>query len=136
MEGQTIKMKMARITAVLSLVAIAGLQGCYYDTEEELYPDGSPCDTTNVTYSGVVLPVIQDNCRNCHSGSAPQGNVLLDSYENIAAAGRKPAGQYGSLYGAISHDPGNSPMPKNGNKLSGCTIEQIKKWIDDGAPNN
>ena len=121
----------------LIILLLAILAGCYYDTEEELYPDqGSDCDTTNVTYSATVYPIISSTCTGCHSGSAPQGNVLLEDYASISSAAAIPAGQYGSLYGAISHDPGNSPMPKNGTQLSDCKIRQIKAWIDDGRPNN
>ncbi|NTV83374.1 MAG: hypothetical protein HGA23_03610 [Bacteroidales bacterium] len=120
---------------IISLLAI--LAGCYYDNEEELYPAGSgDCDTTNVTYSGTIFPMINSNCTGCHSGSAPQGNVHLEDYTTISAAAAIPAGQYGSLYGAISHDPGNSPMPKNGTQLSECKIKQVKAWIDAGTPNN
>jgi mono/diheme cytochrome c family protein len=121
----------------LLMISLVILSACYYDNEEELYPNGSaPCDTTNVTYSGTVFPIIQANCIGCHSGAAPQGNVLLEDYNSISAAGQIPEGQYGSLYGVISHASGNSPMPKNGNKLPDCDIQKIKKWIDDGTPNN
>ena len=61
---------------------------------------------------------------------------LLKDYESISAAAKIPAGQPGSLYGAISHNPGNSPMPKNGTQLSDCKIKQVKVWIDAGTPNN
>lgn len=122
---------------LITIVLLALLAGCYYDNEEELYPGGNgDCDTTNVTFSGTVLPVIDANCKSCHSGGAPQGNVSLDSYASISAAGKIPEGQYGSLYGAINHSQGNSPMPKNGTKLQDCTIRQIKAWIDAGTPDN
>lgn len=121
---------------IITLLIFA-FAGCYYDNEEELYPNGSGnCDTTNVTYSGTIYPVISSNCKSCHSGSAPQGNVKLEDYTTISAAAAIPAGQFGSLYGAISHDPGNSPMPKNGTQLSDCTIKQVKVWIDAGRPDN
>jgi hypothetical protein len=122
---------------LLLLPFLALLAGCYYDTEEVLYPDQpNDCDTTNVTYSGTIFPVINDNCTSCHSGSAPQGNIKLEDYATISAAAAIPAGQSGSLYGAISHDPGNSPMPKNGTQLSDCKIKQVKVWIDAGRPDN
>jgi mono/diheme cytochrome c family protein len=89
-----------------------------------------------VTYSGAILPILQANCIGCHSGAAPQGNVLLEDYNSISAAGQIPAGTYGSLYGVISHASGNSPMPKNGTKLPDCDILKIKKWIDAGTPDN
>jgi len=119
---------------IISLLAI--LAGCYYDNEEELYPNVPDCDTTNVTYSGTIWPIISSNCTSCHSGSAPQGNRHLDDYASISAAALVPAGQPGSLYGAISHHPDNSPMPKNGTKLSDCKIAQVKAWIDAGVPDN
>jgi hypothetical protein len=40
------------------------------------------------------------------------------------------------MYGAITHSAGFTPMPKDAAQLSACTIAKIKKWIDDGAPNN
>ena len=104
------------------------------DNKEELYPE--PCDTSNVTFSGTVFPIIKINCWACHSGSAPLGGFLLETYENISMHANIPVGQYGSLYGAISHANGNVPMPFQKDKLSDCTIQQIKIWIDDGAPNN
>jgi hypothetical protein len=118
---------------ILSLVV---LSACYYDNEEELYPGGTDCDTTNVTYSASVLPVIESSCTGCHSGSSPSGGILLTDHATISAAGNIAEGQYGSLYGVISHHPGNSPMPKNGTQLSDCTIQKIKAWIDQGTPNN
>ncbi|HOX77952.1 MAG TPA: hypothetical protein PLW31_07920 [Bacteroidales bacterium] len=122
---------------LIFLAILAIMAGCYYDNEEELYPGpGGDCDTTNVTFSGTIFPMIDANCTGCHSGSAPQGNVKLEDYASIAAAAAKPAGQYGSLYGAISHASGNSPMPKNGTKFSDCRIKQVKAWIDAGRPNN
>jgi hypothetical protein len=121
----------------LSIIFLVLLAGCYYDNEEELYPGGTgDCDTTNVTYSGTIFPVINDNCIACHSGSAPQGNIRLENYSMISAQAAIPAGQAGSLYGAISHDPGNSAMPKNGTQLPDCTIKKIKVWIDSGRPDN
>jgi hypothetical protein len=122
---------------ILIILALAILSSCYYDNEQELYPDqGTNCDTTNVTFSGTIFPVINSTCMGCHSGATPQGNILLEDYTTISAQAAIPAGQSGSLYGAISHDPGNSPMPKNGTPLSDCTVKQFKVWIDAGRPDN
>lgn len=118
---------------LLLLTVITG--GCYYDNEEYLYGN-STCDTSGVTYSGDVWPVINANCTGCHSGAAPSGNIALENYDQIKAKALIPAGQSGSLYGAISHDPGNSAMPKSGAKLPDCNILKIKTWIDNGAENN
>jgi hypothetical protein len=124
-----------KITLIFLLLALA-FTGCYYDNEEELYPNPPECDTTNVTFSGTILPIITDNCKACHGSGSQQGGVLLEDYASISAAANIPPGQYGSLYGAVSHDPGNSPMPKGGTQLSDCNIRKIKTWIDAGTPNN
>ena len=116
--------------------ALVILSGCYYDNEEDLYPNETPCDTTNVTFSGTVMPIINDYCIACHGSGAQSGGVLLEDYASISAAAQVPAGQYGSLWGAITHDPGNSPMPKSGGQLSDCNIKKIETWINAGTPNN
>lgn len=111
------------------------LSSCYYDVESELYPPSTAttCDTVNVTYSGQVQPVIESNCYTCHSNAAAAaagGNVMLEGYANLQRVASE-----GRLYRAISHT-GPSPMPKGGNKLPDCDIRVIKKWIDNGIPNN
>ena len=121
----------------LLILFVVILSGCYYDNEEELYPGGgSSCDTTNITFSGTVAPIINDNSAICHTGASPLGIVHLDDYASISTQAKIPAGQYGSLYGAISHANGNTPMPYNGTQLSDCAILKIKKWIDAGTPDN
>ncbi len=89
------------------------------------------CDTTNVTFSGTIWPMIELNCIGCHSGPQPSGNISLENYASIVVQAES-----GRLFGAISHSAGFSPMPKNAPKLSDCKIEQVKIWIEDGTPNN
>ena len=109
-----------------------GLVSCYYDKEELLFPDNGACDTSGVTYSATVLPLLQSNgCLGCHSGSAPSGNLSLDGYNNV-----KTIASNGKLYGVISHSAGFSPMPQGGNKMNACSINRIKAWIDAGSLNN
>src|SRR5574339_445710 len=115
---------------ILLLTAIF-LGGCYYDVSQELYPSETFCDTTNITYAGKILPLIQDNCYSCHSGSAPSGNINLDSYTGVKAQATN-----GKLIGTISHAEGFSPMPQGGNKLSSCEISSIQTWINNGTLNN
>ena len=120
------------ITYSITSLGIILSSGCYYDVAEELYPASDTfCDTTNITYSLKVLPVIQDNCYSCHSGSAPSGNVGLDSYTKL-----KTQADNGKLIGTISHAAGFSAMPQGGNKLSNCEISTIQTWINNGTPNN
>ena len=95
------------------------------------------CDTTNVTFSGTIWPeIVQKHCFGCHNGSNASGGIHLENHSQIAAAANKPAGQPGSLWGAVNHAAGNFAMPKNQDKLSDCKIDQIRIWIQDGTPNN
>lgn len=89
------------------------------------------CDTTSVTFSGSVQPILQTYCTVCHGGSAPEAGVNLSTY-----AGTKAMATGGTLVGVIEHTSGYSPMPKNSNKLSACNIAKIKKWVDLGAKND
>lgn len=128
---------MRRTFILLPVILLAMLSSCYYNNEQDLYPPGSEnCDTTNFTFSETIFPIISANCIECHSGGSPLGIRLLEDYNTISAAGQIPVGQNGSLYGAISHNAANKPMPWNRPKLSDCNIIKVKKWIDAGTPNN
>ena len=121
-----------RLPNSLILVTLLALlfSGCYYDVEEELYPNNGVCDSSNVTYALTIAPILNSNCNSCHSGSAPSGNIDLSNYSNV-----KLQADNGALYGSISHDPNWSQMPQGGNKLDACTLLKVKAWIDKGAPN-
>lgn len=127
MEHQMIKKSFLLLTSVLMIF----LSSCYYDNVEELYPQKPNCDTTNVSFSGDIFPVIDNSCVSCHNSSFASGGVNLDTYDNIVSAANS-----GKLMGAIKHEQGWSPMPKNGNKLDDCTISKLDIWISDGTPNN
>ena len=122
------------IIPVLILIGFI-IKSCYYDSKEYLFPQiNTSCDTTNVTYSASVVPVLDQYCLGCHnntSASSLGGNIKLENYADV-----KTRADNGSLVGTISHDPGYSAMPKGASKLDDCTITIIKKWVDSGAPND
>ena len=89
------------------------------------------CDTTNVTFSGSVKPILNNYCTGCHSGSSPSGNIDYSSYD-----GTKPTALNGKLAGSINFRSGFSAMPQGGSQLSSCSIAIIEKWIELGALNN
>lgn len=126
MEHQTIK-SLLIISGLLSFMA---LSSCYNDNYATLYPSGT-CDTTNITFTADVLPVINANCTGCHSGGNPAGNILLVNYKDVVASLKT-----GRLMGSIRHDPGYSAMPKGGSKISNCDIAKITNWINQGSPDN
>ena len=119
------------MTAIIALVVSA----CYYDNEEHLYPDPigpSGCDTTNITYSETVVPLLNTHCNGCHNPDSFFGaGIVLNSYDDLMVFVEN-----GKFWGSINHKPGYSPMPKGGAKLSACNLLKIKKWIEDDALNN
>ena len=102
---------------------------------KNLYCD-EMCDTSAVTFSGTIWPMITQSCFGCHNGANASGNIHLENHSQVAAAANIPAGQPGSLWGAITWASGNAQMPNNQPQLSDCKIAQVKKWIDAGTPNN
>lgn len=121
---------MHRRATLLFLVAsgLAFLPGCYYDNEEYLYPD-TFCDTSAVTWSGTIEPMIQSSCAipGCHvpGGQSPS----LTSYTAV-----KAIADDGRLRGVVIN---GSPffMPPSG-KLPACDQNHLQAWLDAGAPQN
>jgi len=109
------------------------ITSCYYDNEEFLYPGlpGGQCDTTGVTYSAVVAPILATNCNSCHNPASPSGNVITSTYNGL-----KTVVNSGIFRKAINHESGASSMPKNGNKLPACELSKIDAWINQGAQQN
>jgi mono/diheme cytochrome c family protein len=127
---QNIKPGFLSAIVFVAIILATSLNSCYYDKSDLLYPD-TACDTAAVKYSTSVLPVLSSNCVSCHGGTAPSAGISLDTYTGV-----KLQVDNGRLWGAVSHSPAYSPMPKNSNKLNTCSLEKIRLWIAAGAPNN
>jgi hypothetical protein len=131
-------MKRSIIPMVLALVFLGS---CYYDNEADLYPpsskpvDTTSCDTTNVTYSATIGPLISQRCLPaCHSATtyaAAGGNVNLDGYNNV-----KIFAGNGRLLGAVTHSQGYVPMPNDNSTLTACQVAYFRVWIRAGFANN
>lgn len=109
------------------------LQACYYDNETILYNVGSggaACDTTNVTYTATIAPIMAANCNMCHVSSSGNGFITAD-YANLRSLVTK-----GLLVRDVNWTSGADPMPKNGQKLPPCVLAKINKWVRNGALNN
>jgi len=88
-----------------------------------------PCEHDTVTFAETILPIIQNNCRGCHSGDNPEGGLVLVDYADILGIieNGKLEGTIKNLYGII--------MPPDFS-LSDCQIQQIDLWIKAGYPDN
>lgn len=112
----------------ITLISKWILQGAKDLTCDEM---AGQCDTTNITYSGFVAPLLTTYCVGCHSGGAPSGNIVLNSHAGVQAVALN-----GRLIGAITWANGFQQMPRGSGKLSDCNIQKIKAWISNGALNN
>lgn len=110
----------------LAAIGLASLPGCYYDNEEELYPN-TYCDTSAVTWSGTIEPLIQSSCAipGCHVPGAQ--SPALTSYTAV-----KAVADDGKLHGVVV---AGSPffMPPSG-KLRACDQIRVQAWVAAGAP--
>jgi len=116
--------------SILTIVAVIALvtSGCYYESEEHLFPtENSSCDTTNVTYSTSILPILNNNCFSCH-GSNTSGSGGGFNFQDTSVL--KAQIKSGQLYKSITYQ--NLNMPPSG-QLPSCQILIFKKWIDAGA---
>lgn len=124
-----------RIIPGLVVLIIMGLSACTYKKEPIAYPvAATACDTMNVRYLTDITKILSANCYQCHSSAlaiSNGGGNVMDSYGAII-----PYVSSGLLLNVVQHSPGFSPMPKNGSKLSDCDIAKIRKWINNGSPNN
>lgn len=120
---------------LLLTVAAFGFTGCYYDKTDELNPGAglfTPCDTTHpVSYQRHILPVLQNYCYSCHSGSQPSSTYNLDSYAAVQTQAAN-----GNLWNDLSDGHGSHHMPPSF-VLDSCYLKQFDYWINtENYPNN
>jgi aspartyl aminopeptidase len=116
----------------LFFLLIFSLNSCQWESEEKLFPPDDSCDTTAISYSNDVAPIINNNCSSCHSqqnANTLGSGIVLTEYNNLK-------NRIQTVVGAINHNSGFSQMPKNASKLTDCQIDIIEKWLDAGMPNN
>ncbi|RZJ92705.1 MAG: hypothetical protein EOO20_00780 [Chryseobacterium sp.] len=111
-------------------VSVASLlAGCSDDNPTTLI-DSAPI-TGLSTYKNNVKAIIDNNCTVCHAAVPKNGAPMsLVTYEQV-----KNAVVNRGLLTRISLENGNSSlMPQGGPRLPQATIDVIKKWEQDGLP--
>lgn len=114
------------------LLGIFLLPACVWDNVEELYPDIADCDTTSVSFSNDIVPILSNNCYACHSKlNAPSfgGGLSFEDHEDVAEYSER-------IIGAVNHNAGFLAMPQGGDKLDPCSINLLEAWVNSGAPDN
>ena len=87
------------------------------------------CDSTASGFAAVIQPMMTKYCVGCHSYPNAGAGVDLSSHLGVKNAINQ------GLMKSLDHT-GYYPMPKGGSKLSDCEINQVRKWIQKGAPND
>jgi hypothetical protein len=140
---------------LLATLACAGCAGNGAGLDQNGQPVGATGSGSNDQLSA-ELQSIQDNvftpiCTHCHIGaSAPEG-LRLDAADSYSLLVGVPSAEVPSLLRVMPGDPDESylilklqgsagivggQMPLGGPYLPQATIDAIRQWITDGAPNS
>lgn len=124
------KMRRFLYLTVVLLPMLLLAEGCYYDVEEELYPNGV-CNTTNVTFSGTVLPLMQSHCAvpTCHVSVGGNGAGDFTAYAGVME--KVNSGAFADRVLVQRNMP-----PSTHTQLRACDLQQLQAWLDAGSPNN
>ena len=111
---------------------LPGLSGCVWENKEELFSGTEPCDTTMVSFSDDIVPILANNCYSCHSNlNAPSfgGGLSLEDHADVARSAER-------IIGAVNHADGFLPMPQGMDKLDPCPVNLLEAWAEAGTPDN
>jgi mono/diheme cytochrome c family protein len=113
---------------ICCITALLVMSGCTKSNQPVAAGSGF-CDTSSVTYTKNVLPILQSYCYGCHGNAnvAFSDGISLDGYDNV-----KGWADVGYLVGDVRHDAGFTGMPYGKPKLSACEINTIVAWVNQG----
>ncbi|MFZ4797690.1 MAG: c-type cytochrome [Bacteroidia bacterium] len=115
---------MKKIIISTILLSTVFLTGCYYDKEEQLYPNSgnnTNCDSV-LTYNTGIKTLIDANCANCHK---PGGNTPdLTTYALVKA----------NIDLVKKWAITDKKMPASG--MTTCNFTKLDNWIKAGAKEN
>ncbi|MBY0536190.1 MAG: cytochrome c [Chitinophagaceae bacterium] len=125
-------MKKIIITGMIIASGMALLFSCNKGSEDVLKAS-TTCDTTAVSFSTQIVPILQNNCYRCHgSGNTGSGaGILLEGYSNV-----KTWVDNNYLVNVVKGSSGYILMPYGGPKMSDCNVNTIAAWVNQGAKNN
>jgi hypothetical protein len=131
-------MKKVLFFLITSFVITTCILSCK-KSSEDILSGGTVCDTTIVSYSADIVPILQQNCYSCHGtgNTGGSGGILLEGYSNIItyANNRELSGDVSAPSGA-SGGPGSTGMPYGGPQLPSCELNKILAWVHQGSTNN
>nr|WP_299068619.1 hypothetical protein [uncultured Allomuricauda sp.] len=120
---------MKHVLKLMSFILIMLIAACSSESTEDLIPpdetgDGDDGDnTTEVTYTADIAPLLSSNCLGCHS-NPPQNGAPM-ALTTFSAVQSRASG--------IFNRTNNGTMPPSG-KLPQANIDLIQAWINAGTP--
>lgn len=138
MDTQMINKNLILRLITVGLITGSFFSSCYYDSKEELLGT-NVCDTTDVTYTTTIVPILESQCYSCHSEANADllgSGTNLEGYDFLMDYVTASDPDHSSFYNTVAWVPGNSFMPKSGSQLGDCNISKIRAWINAGALNN
>ena len=99
------------------------------------------CSSDSVYFARDIAPMLRSNCAfaGCHGDGSAADGVELSTYDNIIRTGRVRAGRPDNsklFESVVDNDPGDRMPPAPRNPLSTEQVALLRKWIEQGAPNN
>jgi hypothetical protein len=153
-DGRTTPGAFATATALVCTVVLAFLTACGAQAPESAADGGTAsvvAPAAKVTFTEVYDQVFKGSCLNCHTGFIGQFDGLdmstqATAYTNMVNRGSSRCGgetlvmpgrpESSLLYLKVTRPSCGSRMPPNGPALPQASIDLIKSWIDEGAPND
>jgi hypothetical protein len=136
----------ARLAGTVSLIS---LLACSSQAPEKA-GDGGGAGAASVTFAEVYRAVLAP-CTSCHAGIVARFNGLdlgtqATAYTNLVgvhASGNcsgifvvRGSAATSVLYQKVTSPRCGSLMPQNAPPLSQANLDLLKRWIDEGAPDN
>lgn len=136
------------VNSMILLLAFIILPACSEDNPSEPIP--TPSTAPLAKLSDIQAKVFNLSCAtaNCHASGSAQANLVLSegqaysnliNVESVLFPGQKRVDEGNSNESVLVHlltGEKTPRMPYNGTALNQDVIDSIKKWIDNGAPNN
>lgn len=125
MNLDNLKTSSIHFIGIISVVFFMGLfiSACEKD-EIPSIPSGTQCDSTDVSFSTVIVPILEANCTSCHSDGNALAGVNLSGHANVIKSVNDNS-LVPSLTGSMKSYISNP-----------CEISQIRAWVNEGAKNN
>ena len=111
-----------KIYIVLSFLIL--LPACEKNVEEDHKVVSEDCSQVEAYYSESVLPIMEQRCIGCHSGTNPGGNLLLTGFTSVKTS-------MDQILDRVNREQGSAGfMPQYGAKLANSDLVILQTFFD------